>query len=433
MTSNASTPPIDKIPPEILSKIFVLCLPSSPEPPLLSKAPLLLGTVCSRWRAIALATPALWATLKLRDTSRAANSILTTWLLRAGAVPLDYDLTATSAGGGRHLLLQPLIALHARWRDVSFTFSVDAYASFQSVCGCSFPVLRRLSLCIMSAVTDSHMRSFGEVPPLDLLDAPLLQELKVVPLTSKHLRAPWAQLTRLEIIGETLADDLSLLRQCPALIHLILHNYGRNAPEMPPDPVVLPHLQSIRLASLELLSFLILPALTTWHVNLTVVGFRPHTDGLSALFERWACSLTTLVIAYNTYCDIGMLKRILVSAPSVVELRLDAGLAWSTESTSLGCLALALGWPASVPVLSKLAVFELTLQSAVGAQYTARCLDGCVIFVEILRRRALSRVRLCLPAMSALHTDVAALFCSLRDTPMEVEVVGKNDIDLLTE
>ncbi|KAJ7645619.1 hypothetical protein DFH06DRAFT_1425463, partial [Mycena polygramma] len=76
----AITSPLRLLPPEILSLIFLQCLPSeehehdlrdprdrrilqNPSP---NTAPLLLVRICSRWRHIALATPMLWSRLELR-------------------------------------------------------------------------------------------------------------------------------------------------------------------------------------------------------------------------------------------------------------------------------------------------------------------------------------------------------------------------------
>ncbi|KAF9063823.1 hypothetical protein BDP27DRAFT_1231394, partial [Rhodocollybia butyracea] len=54
--------PVRQIPAETLAEIFVQCLPSDPPYGLrdLTKAPLLLTTICKDWRHIALTTPRLW-------------------------------------------------------------------------------------------------------------------------------------------------------------------------------------------------------------------------------------------------------------------------------------------------------------------------------------------------------------------------------------
>ncbi|KAJ7226604.1 hypothetical protein C8J57DRAFT_1039744, partial [Mycena rebaudengoi] len=51
-------PRILDIPPQITSEVFLHCpLAQRPDP---MEAPLLLAHICSKWRAIAFSTPALW-------------------------------------------------------------------------------------------------------------------------------------------------------------------------------------------------------------------------------------------------------------------------------------------------------------------------------------------------------------------------------------
>ncbi|KAJ7233769.1 hypothetical protein C8J57DRAFT_952884, partial [Mycena rebaudengoi] len=62
---NCLLDPISRLPIEISSEIFTLCLPGSrkrrhPKP---TTAPLLLLRICSAWANVARSTPALWDTL----------------------------------------------------------------------------------------------------------------------------------------------------------------------------------------------------------------------------------------------------------------------------------------------------------------------------------------------------------------------------------
>ncbi|KIL67071.1 hypothetical protein M378DRAFT_52626, partial [Amanita muscaria Koide BX008] len=60
---------IQRLCPEILAEIFTFCLPYAPEVPWRVErtssrnAPLLLCSVCSSWRSLAISTPRLWQTL----------------------------------------------------------------------------------------------------------------------------------------------------------------------------------------------------------------------------------------------------------------------------------------------------------------------------------------------------------------------------------
>ncbi|KAJ6616207.1 hypothetical protein B0H10DRAFT_1751925, partial [Mycena sp. CBHHK59/15] len=62
--NSSATFAVLSLPVEIMSEIFVHCLPDlSDSQPDLMKAPFVLMDVCSAWRKIALSTPALWATI----------------------------------------------------------------------------------------------------------------------------------------------------------------------------------------------------------------------------------------------------------------------------------------------------------------------------------------------------------------------------------
>ncbi|KAG2738844.1 hypothetical protein P692DRAFT_20757495, partial [Suillus brevipes Sb2] len=58
---SANSSPVHRLPTEILSEIFLLCFPQD-QPGL---APLLLSTVCRRWREVAVGFPKLWCMLQL--------------------------------------------------------------------------------------------------------------------------------------------------------------------------------------------------------------------------------------------------------------------------------------------------------------------------------------------------------------------------------
>ncbi len=58
--------PVRRLPPGVLQRIFMYCLPTGRYPVMSSReAPVLLGRVCSQWRDITLATPRLWAAVHI--------------------------------------------------------------------------------------------------------------------------------------------------------------------------------------------------------------------------------------------------------------------------------------------------------------------------------------------------------------------------------
>jgi len=127
-THIALVAPIRRLPPEILSEIFIHCMsPNSFDCKLydsrnLDKAPLLLGQVCSRWRSISLSTPRLWTsfTLTIRPKYLKSDVILAkTWLRRAGACPLSIRLESSGRYQNAMRPLMQVFVLHSeRWQNV---------------------------------------------------------------------------------------------------------------------------------------------------------------------------------------------------------------------------------------------------------------------------------------------------------------------------
>ncbi|KAJ7639162.1 hypothetical protein FB45DRAFT_827949 [Roridomyces roridus] len=97
---------ISSLPPEIMSAIFIRCLPTvrkGRDAVNIAEVPLLLSQVCSHWRQIALSAPTLWKDLDIRleyfERKQAANMV-ETWLARARNCPLS----VTFQGSTRHLV-----------------------------------------------------------------------------------------------------------------------------------------------------------------------------------------------------------------------------------------------------------------------------------------------------------------------------------------
>src|SRR5258707_334235 len=96
--------PTNRLPREILAEIFWECVPEIMETAWMSRsiAPLFLCSICSSWRALALATPKIWTSVGVLIRNPNMDSligahIINTWLERSGTLPLtlhlkyDYD------------------------------------------------------------------------------------------------------------------------------------------------------------------------------------------------------------------------------------------------------------------------------------------------------------------------------------------------------
>jgi len=94
-----------RLPPEILSEIFIRCLPEGRNPICsLSDAPLLLGLVCRSWRDVSLSTPHLWSSIHVAfsksiyvaPTMGAKRHGVKAWLDRSGSLPLSFSIFGNS-------------------------------------------------------------------------------------------------------------------------------------------------------------------------------------------------------------------------------------------------------------------------------------------------------------------------------------------------
>ncbi|KAL0068401.1 hypothetical protein AAF712_004479 [Marasmius tenuissimus] len=99
--------PIRRLPPEVLSEIFVHCLQDKDRNPTRSvtEAPLLLTFVCRRWREIALSTARLWRGIhiyfpsvtkrheqRFKEIAERRSEGVKAWLSRSGSLPLSISL-----------------------------------------------------------------------------------------------------------------------------------------------------------------------------------------------------------------------------------------------------------------------------------------------------------------------------------------------------
>ncbi|KAH8115130.1 hypothetical protein DFH11DRAFT_147534 [Phellopilus nigrolimitatus] len=186
---------------ELLSLVFIFCLPSRPSPrPTLESAPLLLIQVCKRWRDVALSTPRLWASLELKaehsklksEAIEQCHSVLRLWTRRSGAVPLSLvimlpvhadddkalvalrDLVSTSLA---HCRRWSLIALHMESRCIGQVYRV---------LGSQTPLLKSLSLITISRPSEPVSKTIF----LDLTEAKQLQNLIFRDRTEIRTRIP---------------------------------------------------------------------------------------------------------------------------------------------------------------------------------------------------------------------------------------------------
>lgn len=222
--------PIRRIPLEVLSEIFLKCLPPdqfiNPSP---HSAPLLLSQICQSWRSLSFSMGRLWTSIRVELTKEGCSPhplLVEAWLARSGHLPLVFQvvdrLTPEDIAEHRPVFTAaPMIARFIRhvhrWQAIDLDFTdwrVDT--GLDSLSGASLPILESLGLS----------RDFWVKEDADslrvLLSAPHLRELRwsvrhshVDPMKTISL----AQMTTIHIeCFITLDDFRSILAQSSSLV-----------------------------------------------------------------------------------------------------------------------------------------------------------------------------------------------------------------------
>nr|GAT52937.1 predicted protein [Mycena chlorophos] len=118
---NALLAPIRRMPPDIMRHIFRECLPTTRNSAMTCiEAPLLLGRVCSAWRALAYSSPILWSRIHIALPKqpllhRERLQAVSWWLDKSGACPLSISVYCLDSAEDLFKVLRPL---SPRWEHI---------------------------------------------------------------------------------------------------------------------------------------------------------------------------------------------------------------------------------------------------------------------------------------------------------------------------
>jgi len=302
--------------------------------------PLLLSSVCSRWRDAAINSHRLWSRLSIQlsgETPNSLTSLVDTWLFRSGECPLTiYVFWEESQDDppfqDSHPVLDKLMAHSERWKTMFFYLPFCAFNSFASVRN-RLPMLTDLSLG-----TDDDVSLPSPQNQYNMFEfAPRLRSLECINFSPTILQFPWAQLRDIPVVSGDIEDCLDILNRAnhlskigvifvggspitwsttppsPAtLTHypFITHNHLTELSIMTPPwnevvdlaalfpRLTLPHLEKLTICNLhstfgpEFTSFLSrLPNLKTLHLRKTALPDDQLVEGLKHL-----SSLTSLIV-----------------------------------------------------------------------------------------------------------------------------------------
>ncbi|EGO03124.1 hypothetical protein SERLA73DRAFT_70575 [Serpula lacrymans var. lacrymans S7.3] len=265
--------PIRRLPPEMLSKIFEHCLPLeeksqvSTNEPSISHAPLLLGRVCSTWRAISLSTPRLWSFLKLVVPCICTDAvvdkqrqIMSTWLQRSGSVPMSLRFIHQGySTSNLSSIYDTVISYASRWRILDFLVrDKSAIDTLFPIFEASFSSLEYLN--VHSDLNKSDGEGHSTIPSAIVnLSSTSLRRLALSwnSMDMSKIHVPWCGITHLSLMdvrrgawSPPVFAYLDILCQCPNLIECVL-GIGAVEQRSPYVFVDLPRMERLQLRTLE--------------------------------------------------------------------------------------------------------------------------------------------------------------------------------------
>ncbi|KAF7338679.1 hypothetical protein MVEN_02094500 [Mycena venus] len=380
-----------------------------------SEAPVLLGRICSSWRAISLSTPCLWAKVHIVEPSpppymfpdalfdqKVTQRLETTkmWLGRSGQCPLSISLYSASEDGNAAdasevsvQFLQVLVPFASRWQHIHFTTPLSLLLEIISHIDTDMPWLETVAF---------HHQVHRSLQNIKWGSFKMLRGARISSFyTPGSIFIPerfplrWNQLTTLTIGGPswtvlpelTSQETLRVISRCPELrcCKLMVND---PFPEIPGShlPIVeLPFLHTLAVhcvacvapAVSVLLKRLSLPELR----NFTFLASGSHgqdSPALADFFARSTC-LESVEINSNTFLKTTFLEGLRSLPPTIQWLQIrDRNNAWGVSPTPLDDDTLAiLTSPELCPALQHFSVdhgFSMS-DAAILRFITARMLE----------------------------------------------------------
>ncbi|KAJ7130306.1 hypothetical protein C8R44DRAFT_775296 [Mycena epipterygia] len=302
--------PWEVLPFELVSKIFTHCLPVDGLLPLsFDELPLLFVRVCRSWKDVAMATPALWTSIRVSPSRyRTSRAMVARWIQASGTAPLDIGIHTLISDD--HHFFEPALSQKQRWR----VLDVDLLDLSFLVNG-PLPSLQTITVRGEGIFTDGMC--FTDTPNLTTVIWKTLLDITRFPL-------PYPQLTHIKLADFTIPSTRCrrLLQMCPSLVELsvkvldseseysmLTHPELRHLDVHAPSGAYL-FLRALTLPNLEYLSY-----------NLGYYRLNPiQTSQLVSFFEHSCHKLESLKLS-DTYIESGEAAFLLASLPHLPLLR----------------------------------------------------------------------------------------------------------------
>ncbi|KAJ7073844.1 hypothetical protein C8F01DRAFT_1271771, partial [Mycena amicta] len=288
--------PVLTVPNEIITEIIMHYLPLYPDhPPLLGPgSPTYLLGICRLWRNVALHSPALWRSIRLRRSSNQHLELTKAWLQRSGGclVSLCFNFETSEAAGPEvaNSLLQVALAHHSRWEYIEFLYLAPHLLPLTCLLA---PNLVQLQLHMALIAPNS----ISAQQTISLHNAELLRVVCLWGIPYGIISLPWNQLTSL-VLRETTFTDATRILQTVQNLHsckLYLKRTGEgihvHLPRLEFMSLIAAH-SPARLDDTDLGAFT-LPALRKLEID---EGVNAAVEQLKSLISRSKCRLERLRI-----------------------------------------------------------------------------------------------------------------------------------------
>ncbi|KAJ7874436.1 hypothetical protein B0H13DRAFT_2551564 [Mycena leptocephala] len=277
------------LPNEIISEIFIHFIPVYPLCPPLTGilSPTHLTHICRLWRAIALATPALWRSISLSDENVSPFDQpvhISDILGRSGFYPLSIRMDEYEDGDHPHgsEVLAALLPHCARWEYLKLHLVQSRLPTIES----RLPLLRCLDL------------EFDTIPLIVTVfpEVPLLRTVTLDTFAASGVVLPWKQLTALTLRIISFSRCVPILRQAPNLVQCELNLFhDPDEDDQPEADITLPFLESLALDTLDFVPVVrclhfIAPTLLRLHIPEIYLGEHP-TESLMSFISKSDCKL----------------------------------------------------------------------------------------------------------------------------------------------
>ncbi|KAK0436006.1 hypothetical protein EV421DRAFT_1908297 [Armillaria borealis] len=301
--------PLRKFPVELLMEIFKHTTKEFFPVFDMSQGPWLLGRVCRGWRAVSRSSAEFWTTLSLEgcpqlgipeNQEKVLLAILedALTLSKESDLSIKYSLTRVPLDTDS-LLIRMLISQSYRWKDVHLTISPDLVPDIRKIDGHLLSKLVRLHLapCGLGVLPEEALEPFLLAPNIRDVTLHL-----VAHSYSLFLHSPlWQRLTHFRNDHPATIDDhLTFLSQLNGLesyaVPWCIETRGSGSTSL--TPVTHETLRSLQIQDVDLLQYLVCPALEALSVTIFEVK-RPELDLLHVFrqFSTQSCNIQHLTLS----------------------------------------------------------------------------------------------------------------------------------------